>query len=214
MESLDWSINNEVQQTQRPLQSDWTFIEYVNVCLQTMCINIFAPFMSNHCQMSRSLEDTWFFLKEIISVMARILSVFPAGSRGPPEGCAVLLVSSTQEDLPAEYNPSLPAFPVGLAAPGTLRFLRAGVPRAGLCCPQRRAVPGSTCAAAGREEPVTLRLLLRFPSFCLCPRHRCIFSWPVLLTAFRVLPILLKSLSVKRLSLCSSFLTKWWNFEM
>lgn len=65
----------------------------------------------------------------------------------------------------------------------------------------------------GKKQQIP-HVLIQFLSFYLCSRRPCIFSWPMLLTAFWELLILLKILSVKRLSLWSLFLTKWWNFEM
>lgn len=185
----------------------------MNFCLQTMFINIFAPFCVESLSDVTVFRGDLFSLKEIIAVMVRILSVFPAGSTGAPEAVLCSSAPAAQEVLPAGCTSALPPFPVGLAVPGMTGFLRGGCSKG---CAALSAVqcPAAPCAAAGRDEPATLGLLLRFPSFSLCPGQRCIFSWPVLLTAFRELPILLKSLSVKRLSLCSSFLTKWWNFEM
>lgn len=115
-----------MQQNQRALQSDSAFIEHVNICLQNMFLIKYLPLiMLKHCQMPWALQETCFSLKEIISLMARILSGFLTMYTGPPEGCA--LCSSSEAALgflTLEYSSSLPPFPLGLAVQGIIRLLQ------------------------------------------------------------------------------------------
>lgn len=159
-----------------------------------------------------------FSLKEIISLLARILSGFPRRYTGPPEGCALCSSSSSSGGSHFRVQFFLALVSTRACCP---RNNRTSVELAyangkGYCsskCYTMRCNNTLCKSWNGRKQQI-LHVPIQFPSFCLCLRRPCIFSWPMLLTAFRELPILLNSLSVKRLSVCSFFLTKWWNFEM
>lgn len=188
-----------------------------HVLTEPVSHKVFATFYVESPSDVTVFREDLFSLKEIISLMARILSVFLSGYTGPPEGCALCSSSSSgMSHLRVQFS----------FAPISTRT----------CCPrnnqtsvelayaQRKGYCSSKCHTThcndpaceswnGRKQQI-LGVLIQFPSFCLCLRRPCIFSWPMLLTAFWELPILLKSLSVKSLSLCRFFFTKWWNFEM
>lgn len=96
------------------------------------------------------------FLKEIVSVMARILSVFPTGSTGPPEGCAVLLVSNSSGGSPCRVQSIFAPISSRTCCPRDAEVSVGRVFRGeGLCCPERHAVPGSTlcsCREGGTSD--------------------------------------------------------------